>query len=534
MRLDWSGGILVVWLAGVVVLVIALLVRAASTRRIIGDAEPPSEAMLALLARCQHEVGLATQVTLKLTREVSGPAVCRAWRPVILVPQALTDGLPENKLRTILIHELCHIKRADTWINLVQTLLQAFYFYNPLVWLANASIRRVREQAVDERVLVCLKGQLQCYSHTLIDIASVLTLRTRLGMDLIGVPQSKTRLNEKIQLMLHRPTPQNAGLGATGLATLIVLGCTLLPMAASGSAEASTNAAFTLADAQTSNKLLRDIRTAYDAFVEAFNNGRVEALMPFLADDLIAMAPGEPAVVGAEALRKQYDGASAHGIQIQGLQERDQRIWACGDLICTAGRYTLNVKMPDASTAPESRCAVAIWQRQKGNSLKLKLEAYNRIHALSGPVQANATVYRCTVDAPTLPADAKLYDQIRDLERQFERLFIDNKRAEALEWYTDDASLMTGGYVFQGKPELKTMFEQDPGHHQMQDVKLKFAHIEGNEQMIYVVKWCGWKMTNPVSGMDYTIPGKSLHVWQRQADGSWKILLDFNNMDIAL
>jgi ketosteroid isomerase-like protein len=41
-------------------------------------------------------------------------------------------------------------------------------------------------------------------------------------------------------------------------------------------------------------------------------------------------------------------------------------------------------------------------------------------------------------------------------------------------------------------------------------------------------------MKNPVSGMDYTIPGKSLHVWQRQADGSWKILLDLNNMDIVL
>jgi len=41
--------------------------------------------------------------------------------------------------------------------NLVQTLLQIAYFYNPFVWFANWMIRRVREQAVDEAVQVLLR-----------------------------------------------------------------------------------------------------------------------------------------------------------------------------------------------------------------------------------------------------------------------------------------------------------------------------------------------------------------------------------------
>lgn len=532
-RLQWPGVLLATWLAGVFVLVAALLMRAVRVRRIVREAEPPDEAMCGLLARCQRDVGLAGDVELKLTGDLSGPAVCRVWRPVILVPRALTDGLPEDERRAILIHELCHIKRGDPWVNLAQTLLQVFYFYHPLVRLANASIRRVREQAVDERVLVCLQGQLQCYSHALIDIASAVTLRARFGVGLIGVLESTTRLNERIELMLHRPTPHHAGLGIKGLATLVALGCTLLPMAAAG-AGASTGAAFAPADVQTADKLLGDIRTAYLAFAGAFNSGRTEAMMPFLADDVMTMAPGTPAVVGADALRQQYEHANADGIQDQGLIDQDRRIWMCGDLIYTTGRHMLLMRRPEGSTAWESRCGVAIWQRQKDDSLKLKLEAYNRVDSQDRPAQANATVYRCTADSPTLPADAKLYEQIRDLERRFERLFTEGKRAEGLGWYTDDAVLMTGGYVFQGKPELKTMFEQDPGHHPMQDIELKFARVEGNDQMVYVVKWVGWKLRNPVSGMDYTIPGKSLHVWQRQADGSWKILLDLNNMDIVL
>ena len=45
-----------------------------------------------------------------------------------------------EQLRTILLHELAHIKRGDLWISFGQTVLQIFYFYCPLLWLSNAVI----------------------------------------------------------------------------------------------------------------------------------------------------------------------------------------------------------------------------------------------------------------------------------------------------------------------------------------------------------------------------------------------------------
>ena len=48
------------------------------------------------------------------------------------------------------------------------------------------------EQAVDEMALVYLKDQRQCYSHTLIDVAQAMALRTHFGMGLIGVSETKT------------------------------------------------------------------------------------------------------------------------------------------------------------------------------------------------------------------------------------------------------------------------------------------------------------------------------------------------------
>ena len=59
-------------------------------------------------------------------------------------------------MRAVLLHELAHIRRGDLWAGHLQTTLQIFYFYNPFLWLANAAIRRVREEAVDEMVLVAM------------------------------------------------------------------------------------------------------------------------------------------------------------------------------------------------------------------------------------------------------------------------------------------------------------------------------------------------------------------------------------------
>ena len=101
-------------------------------------------------------MGIRHKVGLRLSPGSFSPAVCGLWRPTILMPPLLWENLSPDNLRPVLIHELAHVKRADLWVNCLQTTLQIIYFYNPLVWLANAIVRRVREQAVDEMSLVAL------------------------------------------------------------------------------------------------------------------------------------------------------------------------------------------------------------------------------------------------------------------------------------------------------------------------------------------------------------------------------------------
>ena len=134
-------------------------------------------------------------------------------------------------LRVVLMHELAHIKRGDLWVNLLQTLLQIVYFYNPLLWLANWAIRRVREQAVDETVQVALGDKAQQYPETLLNVARLAFERPALSLRLIGVVESKGALTGRIKRMLNRPIPKTAKLGIIGSVAVILLAAILLPMA---------------------------------------------------------------------------------------------------------------------------------------------------------------------------------------------------------------------------------------------------------------------------------------------------------------
>ncbi len=229
--LTWQGIVFMLWLVGVLVIAVLLIQRVFFVRGLIAQSEPAKNRLAHTLDNCREKVGIRRDIQLKLSHNVTSPAVCGLFRPVILVPKAIIEKLSQDKLKAVLTHELAHIKRGDLWINCAQTLLQIAYFYNPFVWLANTMVRRIREQAVDEMVLVALGTQADSYSNTLIDIAEMAFSRPALSLRLVGVVESKKALSRRIKHILSRPLPKSAKLGIAGLLVITVTASVLLPMA---------------------------------------------------------------------------------------------------------------------------------------------------------------------------------------------------------------------------------------------------------------------------------------------------------------
>jgi beta-lactamase regulating signal transducer with metallopeptidase domain len=262
--LTWQGGIFLIWLVGVLVLSAVLIQRVFFVKELIAQSEPVKNRLLETLQDCSKQLGIRRNIQMKLSYNASSPAVCGLFNPVILIPRGLLEKISHDKFKAILIHELSHIKRADLWVNCLQTMLQIIYFYNPLVWLVNAIVRRIREQAVDEMVLVALGAEAKSYSNTLIDVAEMAFSRPTLSLRLVGVVESKKALSERIKHILSRPIPKSAKLGILGLIVIMVVAAILLPMAKRQSDKKDLFDKNTLIKFNSTSDNLGDVKTVND------------------------------------------------------------------------------------------------------------------------------------------------------------------------------------------------------------------------------------------------------------------------------
>jgi len=193
-----------------------------------GSPAPP--ALLNLLEEERRRAGCRIRVILRLTDQAMSPAVYGVLRPVILLPRALVDQLSPEALRPVLLHELIHLRRGDVWVSWAQALLQIVYWWHPLVWVANACIRRTREEAVDDAVVVTLKAEAGCYALTLLAVARLGLPRSLAALGLVGILESRSALRRRIERLVHLPAPRTAGLTLTSGLCVMALAAFAVPM----------------------------------------------------------------------------------------------------------------------------------------------------------------------------------------------------------------------------------------------------------------------------------------------------------------
>src|SRR5471032_1424958 len=170
------------------------------------------------------------KVQVKLTTNSMSPAVCGLFRPAILIPQSLAENFSDAQLRAVLLHELIHLRRRDVWVNFLQALLQIFYWWHPLVWLANARIRRVREEAVDDAVMLALRDDAETYAPTLLEVAKLALNRPLASLGLVGILESRHALRQRIERLVDFRAPRHAGLTLVSLLGILAFSAVAVPM----------------------------------------------------------------------------------------------------------------------------------------------------------------------------------------------------------------------------------------------------------------------------------------------------------------
>ena len=207
-----------------------LLVRWLQVARDIRRATDASATLQQLLAEARRLVRLSAPVRLRVTRRKMSPAVCGLFRPVILLPETLAGKLSHQQLRAVLVHELAHVKRGDVWVNCLQTLVQIVYWWHPLVWLANARIRQVREEAVDDAVMLALRDEADGYAPTLLEVAKLAFRLPLASLGLVGILESRSALRQRIERLMDFQMPKRAGLSFVSLLGVAAFTAVAVPM----------------------------------------------------------------------------------------------------------------------------------------------------------------------------------------------------------------------------------------------------------------------------------------------------------------
>ena len=115
----------------------------------------------------EAEIGVSPRYVLQTGNR--GPWTFGTFRPIVALPVRF-DALALEFQRSVICHELLHIKRRDITVALVEEIAVAILWFHPWVWLLRTRIRAAREQVVDARVVEIL-GDRDEYVRCLIDIS---------------------------------------------------------------------------------------------------------------------------------------------------------------------------------------------------------------------------------------------------------------------------------------------------------------------------------------------------------------------------
>ena len=119
-------------------------------------------------AQCEEHDELRRLIApaeIRYVPALSQPVTFGAWRPVVLLPEALQAHPPDIQ-RAVLCHELFHVQRRDWLWVLAEEAVRAVLWFHPGVWWLISRVQLSREEVVDE-LAVLATGRRRTYIEAL-------------------------------------------------------------------------------------------------------------------------------------------------------------------------------------------------------------------------------------------------------------------------------------------------------------------------------------------------------------------------------
>ncbi len=213
----WAPILSIVWVLGAMLVVGRYFTGLLVLRQVRRGGSEPGESLLAALRDAKRRMGVRREVDLVTTEKRSMPMTWGVIRPVVLLPTAVG-----RDARSVLLHELAHIRRHDALAQLFETLVVALHWFNPVVLFAKRKLVALREEACDEEVLSAGDVKASDYATMLVDLSAGVGVARCEGAAGLAMADS-SRLGVRVKAILRAVRPGEQRWVRITLASLFAL-----------------------------------------------------------------------------------------------------------------------------------------------------------------------------------------------------------------------------------------------------------------------------------------------------------------------
>jgi len=179
------------------------------------------------LRQLERSAGIGKRTELVLSKSGVEPGILGVLRPVLLLPIGISGRLTDAQLAAIITHELCHVRRRDNLAAAFHMVVEAIFWFHPLVWWIGARLVDERERACDEEVLR-LGTDAHVYAEGILKVCEFyLELPLLCAAGVTG-----SNLRKRIEGIVAYQTARELNLGKKFLLAMIAIAAALGPVAA--------------------------------------------------------------------------------------------------------------------------------------------------------------------------------------------------------------------------------------------------------------------------------------------------------------
>lgn len=164
---------------------------------------PADEYWIEILEGLKEKVGVKHSIELVESALTRTPMVVGHIKPMILFPIGAINRLAPSEVEAILAHEIAHVMRKDYLFNIIQSVIEALFYFHPAVWWISANIRNERENCCDD-VAIEICGNSMNYAKSLVTVQEMAYYPMHIpAMAFAG--NRKNQLLFRVQRILNQP-----------------------------------------------------------------------------------------------------------------------------------------------------------------------------------------------------------------------------------------------------------------------------------------------------------------------------------------